>query len=92
MSSDSNVGIDAPAQTRYNHLVLAHSWAGAMCSGLNFTASHSPSKDCDRTETMKDDLREVLPTSVQKSYYMLSDAERAILNAALEKYRPGRLR
>jgi hypothetical protein len=30
-----------------------------------------------------------LPTSVQKSYFMLSDAERKVLNTALEKYRPG---
>jgi hypothetical protein len=30
-----------------------------------------------------------LPTSVQKSYFMLSEAERAVLNTALEKYRPG---
>jgi hypothetical protein len=30
-----------------------------------------------------------LPTGVQKSYFMLSDAERAVLNTALEKYRPG---
>jgi len=29
-----------------------------------------------------------LPTSVQKSYFMLSEAERAVLNTALEKYRP----
>ena len=35
-------------------------------------------------------LAEVLPTSVQKSYFMLSDAERGVLNTALEKYRPGR--
>jgi hypothetical protein len=34
-------------------------------------------------------LAEVLPTSVQKSYFMLSDAERGVLNTALEKYRPG---
>jgi plasmid replication initiation protein len=40
-------------------------------------------------ETVKDDLGVVLPTSVQKSYFMLSDAERGILNTALEKYRPG---
>jgi hypothetical protein len=26
---------------------------------------------------------------VQKSYFMLSDAERAVLNTALDKYRPG---
>jgi len=31
-----------------------------------------------------------LPTSVQKSYFMLSDAERTVLNTALEKYQPGR--
>jgi hypothetical protein len=42
-----------------------------------------------RRETVKDDLGKVLPTSVQKSYFMLSDAERGILNTALEKYRPG---
>jgi plasmid replication initiation protein len=35
-------------------------------------------------------LAEFLPTSVQKSYFMLSDAERDVLNSALEKYRPGR--
>jgi Initiator Replication protein len=34
-------------------------------------------------------LPESLPTAVQKSYFMLSDAERGILNTALEKYRPG---
>jgi hypothetical protein len=33
-------------------------------------------------------LGEFLPTSVQKSYFMLSDAERNVLNRALEKYRP----
>jgi hypothetical protein len=34
-------------------------------------------------------LGEFLPTSVQKSYFMLSDAERDVLNSALEKYRTG---
>ena len=29
------------------------------------------------------------PTGVQKSYFMLSDAERVVLNTALEKYQPG---
>jgi plasmid replication initiation protein len=33
-------------------------------------------------------LERFLPTGVQKSYFMLSDAERKILNVALEKYRP----
>jgi hypothetical protein len=55
-----------------------------------------------RTKTAKDsvqrrrsnvvtdkDLDRFLPTSVQKSYFMLSDAERGVLNNALEKYRPG---
>jgi hypothetical protein len=34
-------------------------------------------------------LPESLPTSVQKSYFMLTDAERHVLNIGLEKYRPG---
>src|ERR1700726_4328102 len=35
-------------------------------------------------------LPESLPTSVQKSYFMLGEKERDVLNRALEKYRPGR--
>jgi hypothetical protein len=35
-------------------------------------------------------LERFLPASVQKSYFMLSDAERDVLNTALEKYRAGR--
>ena len=31
-----------------------------------------------------------LPTSVQKSYFLLSNAERDVLNRALEQYRPDR--
>jgi plasmid replication initiation protein len=34
-------------------------------------------------------LEQFLPTSVQKSYFMLPKAERALLNTALEKYRAG---
>jgi plasmid replication initiation protein len=34
-------------------------------------------------------LDESLPIGVQKSYFMLSDAERDLLNRALEKFRPG---
>ena len=34
-------------------------------------------------------LGEFLPTSVQKSYFMLSDAEREVLDNALAQYRPG---
>jgi hypothetical protein len=34
-------------------------------------------------------LERFLPTSVQKSYFVLSDAERNVLNTALEKYRAG---
>ena len=37
------------------------------------------------------DPGQFLPTSVQKSYFMLSRAERAVLDAALQKYRPGRI-
>jgi hypothetical protein len=33
-------------------------------------------------------LGEFLPTSVQKSYFMLSNGERELLNGALEKYQP----
>src|SRR6476469_6471274 len=33
-------------------------------------------------------LPESLPTSVQKSYFMLSDAERNVLNIGLQRYRP----
>jgi hypothetical protein len=35
-------------------------------------------------------LEAALPTGVQKSYFMLPDAERTVLNTALEKYRLGR--
>src|ERR1700688_1803350 len=35
-------------------------------------------------------LPESLPTSVQKSYFMLGERERDVLNLGLEKYRPGR--
>ena len=34
-------------------------------------------------------LEQFLPASVQKSYFMLSDAERKVLSIALEKYRLG---
>jgi plasmid replication initiation protein len=34
-------------------------------------------------------LPESFPTAVQKSYFMLSDAERTVLNIGLQKYRPG---
>jgi hypothetical protein len=35
------------------------------------------------------DPSKFLPTSVQKSYFMLSRGERDVLNSALEKYHPG---
>jgi plasmid replication initiation protein len=38
----------------------------------------------------KSDPGQFLPTSVQKSYFMLSRSARAVLNTALQKYRPGR--
>src|SRR6478672_7495993 len=34
-------------------------------------------------------LEESLPIGIQKSYFMLSETERDLLNEALEKYRPG---
>jgi hypothetical protein len=36
------------------------------------------------------DPGQFLPTSVQKSYFMLSRPERAVLDAALQKYRAGK--
>jgi hypothetical protein len=38
----------------------------------------------------KSDPGQFLPTSFQKSYFMLSHATRAVLDTALQKYRPGR--
>ena len=38
----------------------------------------------------KGDPAEFLPTSVQKSYFMLSRSARAVLDTALRKHRPGR--
>src|ERR1700692_1334744 len=35
-------------------------------------------------------LPESLPTSVQKSYFLLGATDRDVLNRALDKYRPGR--
>ncbi|MBV8176729.1 MAG: replication initiation protein [Verrucomicrobia bacterium] len=42
-----------------------------------------------RQKTSIDDLEGGLATSVKKSYRMLSDAERDVLNTALDKYQPG---
>jgi plasmid replication initiation protein len=36
------------------------------------------------------DAAKYLPTSVQKSYFMLTRATRSVLDTALQKYRPGR--
>jgi hypothetical protein len=36
------------------------------------------------------DPAQFLPSSVQKSYFMLSRSERAVLDTALQKYRPNR--
>ena len=52
------------------------------------TAKKSEQRQSRKVVTDKS-LERSLPTSVQKSYFMLSDAERAILNTALGKYRPG---
>jgi hypothetical protein len=39
---------------------------------------------------IKSDPDQFLPTSFQKSYFMLSRSTRAVLDTALRKYRPGR--
>jgi hypothetical protein len=36
------------------------------------------------------DPAQFLPTSIEKSYFMLSRSARAVLDTALQKYRPGR--
>jgi hypothetical protein len=41
------------------------------------------------TQVVSKDLAERLPTSVQKSYFLLGSKEREVLNQALSKYRPG---
>jgi hypothetical protein len=53
-------------------------------------------KQGERTKTPKRSIQQRLPNSVtglptcvQKRYFILSEAERAVLNTALEKYRPG---
>src|SRR5215469_600288 len=52
------------------------------------TAKKSMHRGSRKVVTDKD-LQQFLPTSVQKSYFMLSHAQRNILNTALEKYQPG---
>src|SRR5262249_25978105 len=52
------------------------------------TAKKSMHRGSRKVVTDKD-LEQFLPTTVQKSYFMLADVERVILNTALEKYRPG---
>jgi plasmid replication initiation protein len=52
------------------------------------TAKKSMHRGSRKVVTDKD-LDGFLPTSVQKSYFMLSNAERAVLDTALEKYRAG---
>jgi hypothetical protein len=44
-----------------------------------------------RLRVTKSDPDQYLPTSVQKSYFMLSRSTRAVLDIALRKYRPGRI-
>src|SRR5580704_10919941 len=43
----------------------------------------------ERRSVIRKGLCEFLPTSVQKSYFLLSNAEREGFNSALEKYQPG---
>jgi len=52
------------------------------------TAKKSEQRRSRKVVTNKD-LEQFLPTSVQKSYFMLADAERTVLNTALEEYQPG---
>jgi hypothetical protein len=45
---------------------------------------------CTRVQVASKDPAQSLPTSVQKSYFVLSRSERAGFDTALQKYRPGR--
>jgi plasmid replication initiation protein len=47
-------------------------------------------KTCTCGRVTSRDPDQFLPTSVQKSYFILSDSSRAVLDTALRKYRPGR--
>jgi plasmid replication initiation protein len=44
---------------------------------------------CKRVRVTRKDPGQSLPTSVQKSYFLLGAKERDVLNQALSKYRPG---
>ena len=44
----------------------------------------------NKFKNTRKDPAQFLPTSVQKSYFMLSRAARAVLDCSLQKYRPGR--
>ena len=46
---------------------------------------------CKRVQVTSKDPGQFLPTSIRKSYFMLSRPERAVLDIALQKYRAGRL-
>jgi hypothetical protein len=45
---------------------------------------------CRRVRVASKDPAQFLPTSIEKSYFMLSRSARAVLDTALQKYRPGR--
>ena len=49
----------------------------------NFNPEEAPK------DVIRKGLPESLPTAVQKSYFMLTDTERNVLNIGLQKYRPG---
>jgi hypothetical protein len=63
-----------------------HHFQNANCDRLLKTLL----KVCKARRVTNKDPAQFLPTSVQKSYFMLSRATRAVLDTALQKYRPGR--
>jgi hypothetical protein len=69
---------------------------GTAADGRRYIAGWSFLAKAERTKTSKRAIQRRipnrvtdLPTSVLKSYFMLPDVERAVLNTALEKFRPG---
>ena len=58
-------------------------------NNLEMGKAKAPIQKPRQKVVIRKQLPESFPTAVQKSYFMLSDAERNVLNVGLQKYRPG---
>jgi hypothetical protein len=61
----------------------------AGVSNIENGKSQNSNPEARPKSVIRKGLPESFPTSVQKSYFMLSDAERNVLNIGLQKYWPG---